>query len=360
MSVYFADPDVTLYHGDALGVLRELPDESVDCCTTSPPYWGLRDYGHPDQIGLEPTPNGYITSLIQVFAEVRRVLTAGGTLWLNLGDGYAQGSKGNSGEIRPGDKQGTNTGSLATRRGSKIGPKRTGGTNGFCKPKDLLGMPWRVAFALQDDGWWLRSAITWCKPNPMPESVTDRPTKGTEMVFMLSRSPRYYFGQDDLREPYSYDGRKILEIHGTSEAGHANYANREGKSRWPGLSAAAAAARREVKEGGHVESEPMEITHAGRNIRDYWLIAPEPYPEAHFAVFPQELARRMILGGCPPGGTVLDPFGGSGTTARVARKLERRSILIELNESYCEMASRRLSQQSLLAAASFQDTRGDG
>jgi DNA modification methylase len=311
---------------------------------------------------LEPTPAEYVERLVAIFAEVRRVLTAGGTLWLNLGDSYAQGSKGNSGAIRPGDKQGTNIGSLATRRGSGLGPNRTGGTKGFCKPKDLVGIPWRVAFALQDDGWWLRSDVIWAKPNPMPESVTDRPTKAHEYVFLFAKNERYYFGQDDLREPAAWErwGDQTTPKYNGTDTGAG----------WikPRTKAELTPARRkplipeQTKAGVGTQGFGSETfghwaDERGRNVRTVWTIATESYPEAHFAVFPQELARRMILGGCPSGGTVLDPFGGSGTTALMARKLHRRAVLIELNEDYCKLAADRLSQQSLFADVASNQER---
>lgn len=329
MSVFVRDADFTLHHGDCVKVLASLPERSVHCCVTSPPYWGLRDYGHDGQIGLEQTPDEYVARMVDVFREVRRVLRDDGTLWCNLGDSYAQGSKGNSGAIRPGDKQGTNAGSLATRRGENLGPNRNGGTNGTCKPKDLIGIPWRVAFALQADGWWLRSDIIWSKPNPMPESVTDRPTKAHEYVFLLTKSARYFFDQEAVREdlaPASEDRYRY------AFGGAKNQALAEAN-----------------KNGVGVGTRPIGMREptAGRNVRSVWEIATQPYAEAHFATFPQELPRRCISAGSPAGGVVLDPFMGSGTTALVARNLGRRSIGIELNADYCALAAKRLSQQTL-------------
>lgn len=337
MTPYVADPDFTLYHGDCIDVLRQLPDKSVDCCVTSPPYWGLRDYGVDGQIGLEDTPAAFVARMVEVFREVRRVLVPTGTCWVNLGDSYANDGK-----------WGGSTGGkhVSALHGAAGGLGRDRRDTGL-KPKDLVGIPWRVAFALQDDGWWLRSDIIWSKPNPMPESVTDRPTKAHEYVFLLTKQPRYYFDQDAVREPYRYDGRNVLD----REAGQMSHENhRNGKrSRWPGISQAQAQARRSVLDGGHDESEPMDVTHIGRNIRSVWEIATQPYAEAHFATFPQELPSRCIRAGCPENGTVLDPFLGSGTTALVARQLGRRSIGIELNADYCQLAANRLSQQSLFA-----------
>lgn len=368
MTPYLQDPDVTIWQGDALEVLREMPDESVDCCVTSPPYWGLRDYqtgewdgGDPDcdhlvredartesstlgggkattghqregfkdrcprcgatrvdrQLGLESSPDEYVTALVSVFREVRRVLSSSGTVWLNLGDSYASSNRDGHG-TRIGEKQGTNRASAAgmddCRPPTPIG----------LKPKDLIMMPARVALALQADGWWLRSEIVWDKSNAMPESVKDRPTKAHEMVYLLAKSERYYFGQDDLREPASYYGPN----------GSADTMNGAGNPR-PGEMTSRAGVK------------PDEIPW--KNTRDVWRIATEPTPFAHFATMPKKLAKKCVLGGCPPGGTVLDPFAGSGTTAIVARAYGRRSVLIELNEEYAELAAARLSQQSLFA-----------
>jgi DNA modification methylase len=322
---YLEDPDVTIWNGDALTVLRELPDESVDCCVTSPPYWGLRDYGEEGQIGLERTPAEWIERLVELFREVRRVLRGRGTLWLNLGDTF----NAYNGGAGPGSKLSKTQTEQRPRLASGYGLQ-----DKSLKPKDLIGIPWRVALALQADGWWLRSDIVWSKPNPMPESISDRPTKSHEHVFLLTKSERYYFGQEDLRESYTstrWGGR--YHNAGPDE----KYVNGDGRM------AATAKVRKDRPQFDHYPNE------AGRNVRDVWEIPTRSYPDAHFAVFPVELARRMILGGCPPGGTVLDPFGGSGTTALVARNLERKAVLIELNTDYCEMAARRLGQQSLLA-----------
>lgn len=377
---YLEDPDVTIWNGDALTVLHELPDESVDCCVTSPPYWGLRDYGEEGQLGLEPTPGDYVLALCSIFEQVRRVLKPTGSLWLNLGDSYA-GSWGAQSRPNGTDIKSTlEGGSMLSARQIEAHPRgtQTGSlknTPGL-KPKDLVGIPWRVAFALQEQGWWLRSDVIWAKPNPMPESITDRPTKSHEYVFLLTKSERYYFGQDDLREPYApgsaeryqyaFGGPKAEDLVRQDAEGPGGNRTRPigyrsltgGAYSPPGQSAHSNARgpdgrRKTVVEGGdgsvqHRNGERWP-DEAGRNIRTVWDIPTQPYPEAHFAVFPQELARRMILGGCPPGGIVLDPFGGSGTTALVARNLERKAILIELNSDYCALADKRLAQQSLLA-----------
>jgi len=450
VTVFVRDADFTLHVGDVRAVLAELPDESVDCVVTSPPYWGLRDYGtgswdggNPDcdhlapprggaqggsaksglnakknedgtlasdaqahghagggqyghtcgkcgarrvdqQLGLEPTPDQYVANMVAVFREVRRVLAVHGTCWINLGDSYNSPM---GGKTNPG----------ISHKGTRVPTYEIG--RGYCpdkalKPKDLVGIPWRVAFALQQDGWYLRADVIWAKPNPMPESVTDRPTKAHEYVFLLTRRPRYWFDQEavrepgltgDMRRPYTSNGAKQMD-------GRA-------PEQW---------------RGGELRDNAV----AGRNVRSVWEIATQPYPEAHFATYPEELVRRCLLAGCPEwvcgtcgvpheriveresyitrpttgrdtqkqkvdpttskglgrvGGHVavdtqtlgwsdcghnnyrpgicLDPFLGSGTTALVARRHGRRTIGIELNEQYAELAARRLQQLSLLAEA---------
>jgi DNA modification methylase len=305
-------PTVDVYYGDAWDLADDLEASSVDCIVTSPPYWGLRDYGHPDQFGLERTPQEYVAKLVDLFARLRPALKDEGTVWLNLGDSYAGGGFCGSEKALAG-KQGTNRGS-----GNMIGRALDHGL----KPKDLVGIPWRVAFALQEDGWYLRSDIIWSKPNPMPESVTDRPTKAHEYVFLLSKSARYYFDADAVREPL--DGP--LHAPGNKPAFGDVLRNDFGTERM-----------------GVVWGNP-----AGRNIRTVWTIATHPYPEAHFATFPPKLVEPCIKAGCPEGGTVLDPFLGSGTTAEVARKLGRNCVGFELNEDYRPLIEDRLKQGVLL------------
>ena len=308
------DGDVVLYQGDVLDVLRELPAESVDCCLTSPPYYGLRDYGVDGQIGLEPTPAEFVARLVAVFREVRRVLAPHGTCWVNLGDSYA----GSSATGRNDEDRDTPGGRGGSFNGGPRAPFDRGG-----KPKDLLGIPWRVALALQDDGWWLRSDVVWSKPNPMPESVTDRPTRSHEYVFMLSKSARYYFDQEAGREE------------GIAIANRGGSLARNGDDPY-------------VSGEAH-RGAPWEPNPAGRNMRSVWTIATQPYAEAHFATFPQALVERVLAVACPEGGTVLDPFSGSGTTAYVARRMGRRAVGIDLNPEYLAMAARRLRQLSLFA-----------
>jgi DNA modification methylase len=387
---YVNDVDFTLYMGDVREVLAGMPDESVHCCVTSPPYWGLRNYDVEGQIGLEATPEEYVARIVEVFREVRRVLRSDGTCFLNLGDSFA-------GHNLPGWRPGNEN-------------KNQGSSNkngvGFVpglKPKDLVGIPWRVAFALQADGWWLRSDIIWAKPNQMPESVTDRPTKSHEYLFLLTKSARYFYDADAIREPAEWamwGAQTVPKYNGTKS-----------QTGW-------------MEPKTLAEREAMRSN--GRNARSVWEIATQPYSEAHFATFPQELPRRCIAAGtsehgcCPECGapwerkiergelvgkdrggnyrgredelagtmtnrnhgtpglayenktvgwkptcehgrignetnyqpapcTVLDIFMGSGTTALVARRLGRKSIGVELNPQYAEMCARRLGQQSLLA-----------
>ena len=322
----------TIRCGDALTVLRTLPDESVYTCVTSPPYWGLRDYGHAHQIGMEQTPEEYVAKLVDVFREVRRVLRSDGTLWLNLGDSYFGGNKGNSGPLRPGDKQATNVGSWSTRRRDTgtLSPTRSGGYDGL-KVKDLCGIPWRLAFALQEDGWWLRCDVIWSKPNPMPESVEDRPTKSHEYVFLLSKSERYY-----------YDGMAIREPAGRARACGKN--SRENVDRDPAhLQYTSGNKQRKLADGSHTRTN----SHMGssvpwigddRNRRSVWTFPTLPVSEGHFATYTIELAEICVLAGCPPGELVLDPFSGTATTGLAALKQGRSYLGIELKPEYIDIS----------------------
>ena len=272
---------VRILLGDCLDRLKELPDESVHCCVTSPPYFGLRDYGHAGQIGLENSPQDFVDKLVEVFREVRRVLRNDGTLWLNLGDTYAgSGGAGNQfGQIQNG---------LAKYK-QKGRPKDIG-----LKPKDLIGIPWKVAFALQADGWFLRQDIIWHKPNPMPESVTDRCTKAHEYIFLLSKNERYYFDSDAIKE---------------------------------------------LANG-------QDAADTLRNKRSVWQVNLQPFSGAHFATFPPALIMPCVLAGCPEGGTVLDPFGGAGTTGLTSESHERNSILCEINPEYADLAEKRIRESN--------------
>lgn len=312
MTPYYQDNSVAIFHGSALEVLRQLPADYVQTVVTSPPYWGLRDYGIDGQLGLEKTPEEYVENIVAVFREVRRVLKDDGTVWLNLGDSYS-----NAG-TRQGDRDG-NVGDGVNDHRKFYAPTAPG-----LKNKDLVGIPWRVAFALQADGWYLRSDIIWSKPNPMPESVTDRPTKSHEYVFLLSKSERYYFDQDAVKEPATAgEHTTTIKSFGTQAAG-AN-----------------------VKPTGNQIPGKTWQWGCTRNIRSVWTIATQPYPEAHFATFPEDLVKPCVLAGSRPGDIVLDPFAGSGTALYVAKELGRRGIGIELKADYIGLASKRLSQEVL-------------
>lgn len=265
--------DLQIFTGDNRKILPDLPGESIQCCVTSPPYWGLRDYDHTSQIGAEPSPDQYVVNLVEVFREVRRVLRKDGTLWLNVGDGYAR--NGGTGNCGPNAIVG-NTKKLIQKRNCRV-PNCWG-----LKDRDLMGLPWRVAFALQADGWILRSRITWLKKTAMPESVKNRPTSATEEIFLMSKAPIYY-----------YDSKAVREA-------------------------------------------------TGANLRNCWALGPDIGGYKHPAAFPRELARRCVLLGSHDGDTILDPFGGSGTTGVVAKELGRKAILIELNPEYSEISKERI------------------
>jgi DNA modification methylase len=379
MTPFYADDWLTVYGGDCREVMAALPADSVDCVVSSPPYWGLRDYGtatwvggdaecdhtairrpgpqdksasnrgssrdpvrhdcrlcgairQDSQLGLERTPEEYVANMVNVFREVRRVLKPSGTCWLNLGDSYAA----NWNSRRP-----EGGGGLKADKGRE---RITRPPDGL-KSKDLVGIPWRVAFALQADGWYLRSDVIWSKPNPMPESVTDRPTKSHEYLFLLTKSARYYFDADAVREK-AVDGERF---HGGYERpspteSQARTSRRNGRADAKTYSAAA------YGDNPHSEARGPKanfgvVTH--RNIRSVWTIATRPYPGAHFAVFPPELPERCIKAGSPEHGLILDPFAGSGTVGMVANRLSRRAILIDLNPEYLKQQMTRNAQTPL-------------
>jgi site-specific DNA-methyltransferase (cytosine-N4-specific) len=317
---YYRDEQVTLWLGDALDVLRALPDESVDCIVTSPPYYGLRDYGVDGQYGLEATPAAYVETMRQVFAEARRVLAKDGTCWINLGDSYARGNTGQGNDGPSSTLQGGTRPSFRSD-GATVSPAKRAGAG--IPDKNLLMIPERVAIALQDDGWILRSKVIWHKPNAMPESVLDRPAGRYEFVYLLTRSERYWFDLDTIREPHTMEQRRRTVKH--------RYNPPASQPEHTGLHTV----RAEVAPDGH----PL-----GRNPGDVWTIATQPYPEAHFAVFPAEIPIRCIKAGCKPGGTVLDPFSGSGTAGEAARRLGRRYLGIDLNPAYHDLAIKRYAQ----------------
>jgi DNA modification methylase len=400
---------VRIVQGHALDALRGMEAESVQCCVTSPPYWGLRDYGTEPMVwggdpvcphrwgdevmagegyssgnkrkwqhgasreadpsnwegktsqgvpcslcgawrghlGLEPTPELYVAHIVEIFREVWKVLRKDGTLWLNLGDCYAAA----------GYSRQDNTGGAKRLDGGK--QKHTSVPPGL-KPKDLVGVPWRVAFALQADSWWLRSDIVWSKPNPMPESVTDRPTRAHEYIFLMTKSARYFYDADAIKEGLAESSiQRISQPNFENQTGgpkdYGPESNRSSRKSLENLK------KRHDKKRGHVREHSgfidswdgkskKEQVSDGRNKRTVWTVATQPFPDAHFATFPPKLIEPCILAGCPEGGLVLDPFGGSGTVGLVADRLGREAVLIELNPEYCEMAKRRIESDAPLFA----------
>lgn len=356
--------------GDCIDMMRTLPSESVHTCVTSPPYFGLRDYGVDGQIGLEASPREFIDNLVQVFREVRRVLRDDGTLWVNMGDSYA-GSWGAHGR----DDMGLGVSSLSARQVAASARKQKAANHHGLKPKDLMGMPWRLAFALQDDGWYLRQDIIWHKPNPMPESVRDRCTKAHEYLFLLSKGPRYHFDQEAIREPANLTGKgSATTFRGGAYVGGSTFDNSAGgkrtvsgntvprnngvgwghgydaepKPRTVGSKRNSFARATKYSEGEHGQTgqhrpgrEDIDYDQT-RNKRSVWSVATNGFKGAHFATFPPELIRPCILAGAPRGGLVLDPFGGAGTTGLVAMQEGRQSVLCELNPAYAALARQRL------------------
>jgi len=363
--------------GDCLEVLKTLPSESVNCCITSPPYWGLRDYGTGEwiggdtncshkrdskqseltqtghrnlegavgdgiykdkckrcgaerkdrQIGLELTPDNYVQKMVDVFREVRRVLRGDGTLWLNLGDTYSAQRWTKKGETTT-PAQPMNGMSDTWRA---IAPTKESGL----PDKNLVGIPWRVAFALQADGWYLRQDIIWHKPNPMPESVTDRCTKAHEYIFLMSKNPNYYFDNESIKE------RSVWDVDGN---GTIKRAERQKEGLKSNPTEMKNGIRIKYPNGKHGDAQQSPKTIYGkRNKRSVWSVNVKPYKEAHFATFPKELIEPCVLAGCPKDGTILDPFGGSGTTAEVAIENGRNALLVELNPEYIELAKTRIS-----------------
>ena len=296
--------------GDCREIMRQWAKDGVKAhtCVTSPPYFGLRDYGNDGQIGLEQTPDEYIAAMVEVFRCVREVLADNGTVWLNVGDSYAGSGKGPSKSL---NKNHHNLEHIH----SKITPAN-------CKPKDLIGIPWMLAFALRADGWYLRQDIIWRKPNPMPESVRDRCTKAHEYVFLLSKSQKYYFDSDALKEPANHSGKRV-------SLGEKSFS--KGQAKGAGVAAS-----------GNGLAKHYDVP-AYRNKRSVWSVTTKPYKGAHFAVFPPELITPCVLAGAPEGGVVLDPFMGSGTTAMVAKQNGRHYLGCELNPEYEVLQKERLS-----------------
>jgi DNA modification methylase len=379
-----AIPKVTIHVGDCRKVLATFPDQAVHCCVTSPPYWGLRDYGtgqwvggDPEcdhkgrsqtsskstlgewnngggteykegaggmpfasrckkcgatridaQIGLEASVEEFVATMVAVFREVRRVLRDDGTLWLNLGDTYNSGPSGGLGGSTLGGGQSNQEVSNRCGRALIYG----------LKPKNLIGIPWMVAFALRADGWYLRQDIIWHKPNPMPESVEDRCTKAHEYLFILSKSARYHYDADAIREPGSPDSHAR---YARGWPGNQTLSRTMEHMHRPGVNPKAEIADRDTTRANASFSGAVKDVVAERNKRSVWTIPSQPYSGAHFATFPEALVKPCILAGCPRMGTVLDPFGGSGTTGRVAIELGRNAVLVELNPDYANLARQR-------------------
>jgi DNA modification methylase len=352
---------VTIRHGDCRDVLRTLPAESVHCCVTSPPYFGLRDYGVAGQIGLEATPDAFVAEMVAVFREVRRVLRADGTLWLNLGDSYCStdkwGGGGNVGKNTVAADGSVPSWAVRTRKHPMPG----------IKPKDMIGIPWMVAFALRADGWWLRQWHPWVKRNPMPESTQDRPTSACETIFLLTKSQNCFYDYEAVKRTMAESSTKRLAQDIDSQAGSAR-AN--GGAKTNGTMKAVGGDKQRGHSRRHagfndrwdaMERDEQRQSRAFRNS-DFFVqsidgpagaigndreitafdMATQPFRDAHFATFPPLLIEPMVLAGCPAGGTVLDPFGGAGTTGMVADRLGRSAILIELNPEYAAIAERRI------------------
>ena len=302
-----------IYNENCLETVKRMPDNFLNCVVTSPPYYGLRDYGTDEQFGLEETPEKFVENLVTLFREINRVLRDNGTVWLNLGDSYSgnmsrASNNGRSGYGHPREK-------VVSRGGDGI------------KAKDLIGIPWRVAFALQADGWYLRQDIIWHKPNPMPESVKDRCTKSHEYIFLLTKSAKYWYDHKAIMVDANYDGRNDTMMKGSIKYTSDIMPNSKPNS---------------MSLNGHERWQKDENGNYKKNKRSVWRVATKPYSEAHFAVYPEELIEPCIMAGCPKDGIVYDPFGGSGTTAIVSHRAGRNWILSELNPEYVEIANKRL------------------
>ena len=359
-----------IYCEDCRETMKRMPDNFVDCCVTSPPYYGLRDYGHPDQIGLEETPERYVEKLVQVFSRVKRVLKKGGTLWLNLGDSYAGSGRG-IGDIKKSSELQRN------HKASYVGDIKKGYTSNELKPKDLIGIPWMVAFALRADGWYLRQDIIWHKPNPMPESVTDRCTKSHEYIFLLSKSAKYYYDAKSIATPYkdktlttytagprsgNGDGSGLVFSENlansmkerkpkqwktpdgwdTGPGSHGSFHKNEREKGFKGYEHRGTGDKTLTGHSGNFDLEGNLIGDGLANKKSVWTVGTQSFPEAHFATFPEDLIIPCIKAGSPEGGIVYDPFMGAGTTALVSHKLNRKFIGSEISAEYCKIGEKRI------------------
>ena len=329
----FETPQITLYQGNCADIMRSLPSDSVDCVVTSPPYFGLRSYlsiDHPNkasEIGCEPTMQEYIANLVSVFAEVRRILKPTGTAWLNLGDSYST------------HRSGETSGWIKSHPGRPHRASQESRCDSELPEKNLMLIPHRVAIALQDDGWWIRSDNVWAKRNPLPEPVKDRTARSHEYVFQLTKSKKYYFDVDAIKEPVAPS---------TLGRGKVDFGGAKGRNYKPTKDDP------NFRNGSEQWGRTFDYTEScknGRNKRSVWEITTKPYPEAHFATMPPEIPRICISAGCPPEGIVLDPFAGSGTTLEIAKELGRRAIGIELNPDYCDLIAQRCQQMTLWGLA---------
>lgn len=348
---------------DCLSGLKDIPDNCIDCCVTSPPYWGLRDYGSDLQLGLEATPEQYIQNLTNVFLEVYRVLKKSGTLWINIGDTYAGSGKGSFTHPSTNQNwmQGTNIGSSKSTSRKRL---IHGYSDHDLKPKDLVGIPWMLAFALRKTGWYLRQDIIWHKPNPMPESVKDRCTKSHEYIFLLTKSKKYYYDHETIKTPLADASiarliQNIEEQNGSDRV--PNKTNGKMKAVRPSRNPRPSDDRKgnqgtggipislngsNIKNHNNYLNENGELLHGSKaNKKSVWTVTTKPFKEAHFATFPQELIVDCIKAGCPENGIVLDPFMGAGTTALVANKLNRKYLGYEINHDYIEIANQRLKNE---------------
>lgn len=314
---FSSDQSVELRLGNCIEQLKLLPDGHYNTCVTSPPYFGLRDYGMDEQMGLETSPEEYVANMVDVFREIKRVLRDDGTLWLNIGDSYAGSGKGPAGNLG----KTHNERHMEHTKSSGLVPKG-------CKPKDLIGIPWMLAFALRADGWYLRQDIIWHKPNPMPESVRDRCTKAHEYIFLFAKSPKYYFDHEAIKIEAS-TATISRNKHKFTGAFKGQFKGSPVEKRW--------------QDGRPIE-DPQFSADGKANKRSVWSVTTKPFKGAHFATFPPDLIEPCILAGCPEGGYVIDPFGGSGTTGLVAGNLKRKATLIELNPEYGEIAKERLGR----------------
>ena len=319
---------ISFLQGDVFDKLKELDDNSIDCVVTSPPYWGLRDYGVPGQLGLEPTYQEHIKNIVEFFRIMKPKLKDSATVWLNYGDSYAATINGTKVKDQIKNKVQFAGKYLIKGDDRTFRDKPFSTIQGFLKPKDLVMIPNRIAIALQEDGWWIRSEIIWHKPNPMPESVRDRPTSAHEKIWLITKSKKYYYDADAIREP-------------CTESTKQRY-----KSGWNGNEKRDYVSGKQNHFSKYIGTEKSkQDALKGKNKRNVWTITTKSCKEAHFATFPKDLIEPCIKAGCPEGGVVLDPFGGSGTTGIVAKSLNRTAILIELNPSYIEIAKKRIDKE---------------